>query len=257
MAKVGALELLENLLGIWCTCFLSSQLHSFFTTKTAHPRPQKCGVLASGAAALQLSSPAPALSRGSAQGQGPRERQGCGQRIRMRVAQKFSRYPGSRIPDTLESSSKGRAPFQSQAGSWTQEERREQGRSAHLPGSPEVPRLQRDFAGCFQFSFFLLGVLEALASNLPPAPLPRPPSSISQRRPRMNTLEIIAFLTPGSALSALRSVASLFPLEISFFLLFSFSLSLFFLRSASSAGAARWLRPASCFLMFHCEELPL
>lgn len=38
---------------------------------------------------------------------------------------------------------------------------------------------------------------------------------------------------------------------------FSFFYLFFFLRTASGAGAARWLRPASCFLMFHCEELPL
>lgn len=230
MAKVGALELLENLLGIWCTCFLSSQLHSFFfTTKTAHPRPQKCGVLASGAAALQLSSPAPALSRGSAQGQGPRERQGCGQRIRMRVAQKFSRYPGSRIPDTLESSSKGRAPFQSQAGSWAQEERREQGRSSHLPGSPEVPRLQRDFAGCFQFSFFLLGVLEALANNLPPVPPPPPAKlALSAQTPNEHTGDYCFF---NPRLCAFRCAFSCIPLSSRNFLLSSLlflSFSLFF-----------------------------
>lgn len=65
------------------------------------------------------------------------------------------------------------------------------------------------------------------------------------------------------ALRALRRTFSYTPLSsllsnfLSFFSSVSLFLSLFFLRSASGAGAARWLRPASCFLMFHCEELPL
>lgn len=50
----------------------------------------------------------------------------------------------------------------------------EQGRTARLPGSPEVPRLQRDVARCFQCSFFLLRVLEATCERLYPPSLPTP-----------------------------------------------------------------------------------
>lgn len=47
---------------------------------------------------------------------------------------------------------------------------------------PEVPRLQRDLAGCFQFPFSLRGVLEPLANNSAP---PRPP--LAKRAPVVRT----------------------------------------------------------------------
>lgn len=74
-----------------------------FTFSSLPPKPhildpQLCGVLASRATSLQLRLfPAPAFSRESAQGQGLKEKQGCGRLIRERAVQKFSGY-GTRQP---------------------------------------------------------------------------------------------------------------------------------------------------------------
>lgn len=155
MAKGSALRPLGNLSGIWCRCFLSPQLHSsLFTPKTAQPGPQRCGVLASRAAALQLPmSPATAFGRHQ-QGQDPWGRQGC--RWQMRVsATQSSRNTRPGIPDTLESSSKGRIPFlQFQAGSWTRGKRQERVRAHTF-------RVPQKFPGCKGTS---PGVFNCLAS---------------------------------------------------------------------------------------------
>lgn len=74
---------------------------------------------------------------------------------------------------------------QCQAGARTRAELREQGRSARLPGSPEVPRLQKAVARCFHFSFFLLGVLETTCKQ--PYPLSHPPTRLAPRSPRASS----------------------------------------------------------------------
>lgn len=106
------------------------------------------------------------------------------------------------------------------------------GRSARLPGSPQVPRLQRDVARGFQFSFFLLRVLEQRThthtlASAPPTPPPCP-RGFSSCRPKIN-IQCWLFQTRATcfALCVQLHPSVLSPLESSF-LLFSFSLSLFF-----------------------------
>lgn len=141
------------------SCFLLYQQN--------HPEHQMCGVLASRAAVLQLRISPPLRSTWSQHRvRGPGSRTGVGGESE-RGKNKSSRDTGPGIPDTQNPPRRDEFPFsQSQAGSRTLEERREQGRSSRLPGSPEVPRLQKDVARCFNFSFFLLGVLEATCKQL-------------------------------------------------------------------------------------------
>lgn len=90
----------------------------------------------------------------SEQGQDPRGRQGCGRQIRVSVAQS-SRNTRPGIPDTLESSSKGRIPFlQFQVGSWTRGKRQERVRAHTF-------RVPQKFPGCKGTS---PGVFNCLAS---------------------------------------------------------------------------------------------
>lgn len=149
-------------------------------------------------------------------------------------------------------------PFsQAQAGSWT---RGEQGRTDCTPsGFPRSCRAAKGRRPMFSMLFLpAKGAGGHLQTALPPAPHPALPVSSPSANPKQTHRRFTAFPKPRCALYALRSAASLFPLSsrtvLSSLLLLSFCL---FSRSASVADAARRLRPASCFLMFHCEELPL
>lgn len=119
-------------------------------------------------------------------------------------------------------------PFsQAWAGSWTREEPREQGRRARLPGSPEVLRLQRDVARCFHFFFSLLEVLEATCQQTYAPPLPPSQRVLLVRTQNKHTGGCGFFKT---ALRALRSVASVFPLSSRIVLLSSLLFLFLFFR---------------------------
>ena len=125
-----------------------------------------------------------------------------------------------------------------------------QGRSAHLPGSPEVPRLQRDPRRVFSILFLPVGGRVSEAASKPPhltAPRPALRSykrALSECRHQINTQEAIALSTPRCALYASLSVTSLFPLASRIFFPSSISRSFFKIRERCgrrTLAAARFL----------------
>lgn len=95
---------------------------------------------------------------------------------------------------------------------------RGQGRSAHLPGSPEVPRLQRDLCRVFSILFLpAVGRMSEDTCKPPHLTAPRPAlrsykRALSKCRHQINTQEITALSTPRCELYASLSVTALFPL---------------------------------------------
>lgn len=214
----GALEALGDFWRVWCTCFLSPRLHSF-TTKIAHPRPPEVrGSRLQRSRSATTNLPNTALSLVSTQGQGPREQQECGRQTRGRAAQTFPRcWTGDPSPagillrGTL-SQSQARGVLDRRGAA------RGQGRSAHLPGSPEVPRLQRDPRRVFSIIFLPVGGRVSEATCKPPHLTASRPAlrsykrALSECRHQINTQEATALSTPRCALYASLSVTSLFPL---------------------------------------------
>lgn len=198
---------------------LSARLHAlFFTKKTAYPQPQKCRVLASRAAVLQLRiSPPRCSTRSQLRVRSPREPQGCGRRIRVRAEQKFSGY-WTREPGHAEILLGNALPFsQSQTGR-VQDARRAAGAGSErtpsgFPTSSQAAKGHRPV-----FSFFVLpargagGHLQTTLPVHPPPPRPLLSLRVLQvQKPKINKAAVMAFSNARYALCALRLVASLIP----------------------------------------------
>ena len=165
--------------------FLEGLVHMFPIPSTSLHHHQNCTPSTSRGAGSRLQRsrsaatnlPNTTLSLVSAQGQGPREQQECGRQTRGRAAQKFPRcWTGDPSPagilfkGTLSQSQvrgvldrRGAVPGR--------------GRRAHLPGSPEVPRLQREPRCVFSILFLPAGGRASEATCKPPhLTAPRPPA---------------------------------------------------------------------------------
>lgn len=213
----GALEPLGDFWRVWCTRFLSPRHHS--TTKIAHPRPPEVrGSRLQRRRSAATNLPNTTLSLVSAQGQGPREQQECGRQTRGREAQKF-RGAGPETPSPAGILLRGTLSQSQVRGVLDRRGAvRGQGRRAHLPGSPEVPRLQRDLCRVFSILFLpAVGRVSEDTCKPPHLTAPRPAlrsykRALSKCRHQINTQEATALSTPSCALYASLSVTALFPL---------------------------------------------